>query len=360
MLPHQGKDGVAKSIQFDIVVNIDDDSQKRRWDRFRVQLADSDLPPGSMRTQSTPSTPSSPLRSKSPRRVKFASIIPIHGADRRFLAAPGDSHIISQLPASESAEPLISPSPIKNLCRLLQKGKGTTCDCYGSITDTSRKFNLYSQLCHPETFIAVQLRRVLEEQKRCTWRFDYPERLKVALALSYSVFHHYNTPWLAKIITADDVLFFREDLTQKKCASGYLDRPLLTKRLPTRLASVTSASALHTVEPNFVTTRRINWTLLSLGFLLIQIIMGSNVDELEITSEADLDCLLEKQAKATELSVSRQVMTNGGPNYSAAAKWCLDNFLNGASLEDENFCQEFHGEVIDRLEEDLRHQSIKF
>lgn len=360
MSPDQGQDGVAKSLQFDIVVNMDNQIQTKRWDRIRVQLADSCLPSGLTKTFSPPSTRSSSLRSKSPRRVKFASMISNQKPDRHVLTVPGDSHIPSHLPALEPAKLLIPPTPVKNLCRLLREGKGNTCDCYGSITNTSRKFNLYAQRCHPETQIAVQLRKVLEEQKSRTRRFDYPDRLKVALALSYSVFHHYNTPWLAKIITADDVLFFREDSTQSTCASGYLNKPLLTKKLLTPMASVTSASAKQTEEQSFVITRRINWTLLSLGFLLIQIIMGSNVDELEITSEADLDCLLEKQLKATELSVSRRVMTNGGPNYSAAAKWCLDNFLNGASLEDEDFCQKFHGEVIDRLEQDLKHQSIKF
>lgn len=355
----QGQDGVAKTLQFDIVINIDDQIQTQRWDRVRVQLADSDLSPGTTKTLSPPSTPSSSLRSKSPRRVKFASIFPIQVSDRNVFAVPGDGHISSRLPALAPGKPLTPPTPISNLCSLLQKGKGATCDCYGSITDTSRKFNLYAQRCHPETSIAVQLRRVLEEQKRCTRRFDYPERLKVALALSYSVFHHYNTPWLAKIITTDDVLFFREESTQT-CASGYLDRPLLAKQLPSRLASGTSVSARATAEPYLVTARRINWTLLSLGFLLIQIIMGSTVEELEITSETDLDRLLEKQAKASELSEGRYVLINGGPNYAAAAKWCLDNFLNGASLDDENFCREFHGEVIDRLETDLKHQSIKF
>lgn len=353
----QGEDGVAKTLQFDIVINIDDQIQKQRWDRVRVRLADSDFPP--TKTLSPPSTTSSSTRSKSPRKVKFASILPIHVSDRDTFAVPGDGNISPRLPALESGNPLTPPTPIRNLCSLLQKGKGITCDCYGSITDTSRKFNLYAQRCHPETSIAVQLRRVLEEQKRCTRRFDYPERLKVALALSYSVFHHYNTPWLANIITTDDVLFFREESTQT-CASGYLDRPLLAKQLPSRLASGTSVSARATAEPYLVTARRINWTLLSLGFLLIQIIMGSTVEELEITSETDLDCLLEKQAKASELSEGRYVLINGGPNYAAAAKWCLDNFLNGASLNDENFCREFHGEVIDRLETDLKHQSIRF
>lgn len=353
----QGQDGVAKSLRFDIAVNMDDQIQTKRWDRVRVQLADSDLPPDLNKSLSPTSLPSSQPRSKSPRRVKFTSILPSHVKCQDTPEILGNGHISSQVPVLQSGKSLIRPAPIKNLCRLLQNGKEATCDCYGSITDTSRKVNLYAQNCHPETSTVVQLRKVLEEKKRCTQAFEYPERLKVALALSYSVFHHYNTPWLAKIITADDVLFFREETTQAICTSNYLDKLLLAKQLPARPVL---ASACLTTEPNFVTTRRINWTLLSLGFLLVQIIMGSTIDELEVTSEADLDCLLEKQKKASELCGGRYVLTNGEPNCAAAAQWCLKNFLNGASLEDENFCQEFHGEVIERLETDLKHQSIRF
>ncbi|KAH8775529.1 hypothetical protein F5883DRAFT_546234 [Diaporthe sp. PMI_573] len=361
MSPDQGQDRVAKSLQFDIVVNMDNQIQKQRWDRVRVRLADNDLPLGPIKPLSPPSTPSSPQRSKSPRRVKFASIIPGHVSDINILTVPGDGNTRSQLPASKSGTPLVPPIPIKSLCRLLQKGKKTTTECYGSISDTSRKFNLFAQRCYPETFIAVQLRKVLEEQEHCsTPVFNYPERLKVALALSYSVFHHYNTPWLAKLMTADDVLLFRERSAQNTYVPGYLDKPLLTKQLSTRAAGACATSTSTCCTADFVTTRRINWTLLSLGFLLVQIIMGSTVDELEITSDTDLDDLLEKQAKASEISEGRYVLTNGGPNYAAAAQWCLNNFLNGASLEDEDFCREFHGEVIDRLETDLKHQSIKF
>lgn len=256
------------------------------------------------------------------------------------------------------------PAPIKNLCRLLRKGKEpeTNPECYGSINDTSRNFNVHAQRCLSETFIAVQLRKVLEEQKSCTRRFDYPERLKVALALSYSVSHDYNTPWLAKILIADDILFFRKEATQKMHISDYLGQPLLTKQVRTRTttACATSTSTCCTSEPYLVTTRQINWTILSLGFLLVQIIMGSTTDELQITNETDLNDMLEKQTKASELSEGRYVLTNGGPNYTAAVQWCLDNFLNGASLEDEEFCRDFHAEVIDRLETDLKHQSLKF
>lgn len=359
ILPDQGRDVVEKSLQFDIVVNMDDQVHTQRWDRVRVQLADSGLPPIPTELLSPPST-ISPPRSKSPRRVKFASIISSHFSDRNVLSGTGDGHVSSQLPVLKSAISLVSPTPIRNLCHILQADREPACDCYGSITDASRKFNLYAKRCHPQAYIAVQLRRVLEERKHFTQRFDYPERLKVALALSYSVLHHYNTPWLSKVITADDILFFREDPVQNTCSSNYLGKPLLTRQLPTQLASTASGSSYHTVDPNLVTTRQINWTLLSLGFLLIQVILGSTVDDLEITSEVDLECLLDKQAKASELSKGRHVLTNGGPNYAAAAQWCLNSFLNGASLDDEAFCQEFHGEVIDRLETDLKHQSIQF
>lgn len=355
----QEQDAIAKSLQFDIVVTMDDQIQAQRWirwDRIRVQLADTGFPPGPIKLHCSSSSLSSSPKPRSERRVKFAPVFDSHASDRTS-ALPSDEHISSQFPAFTSKSPLVPSNPITNLCRLLQKGKGAISDCYGSITDKSRKFNLYAQRCHPETSIAVQLRKILEEENQL---FDYPERLKVALLLSYSVFHHYNTPWLAKIITVDDVLFFRQQSTKNIHTSDFLDKPLLTKQLLTNKVSTTSASTYCAAKPHSSNTRRINWTLLSLGFLLIQIIMGSTVKDLDITSEMDFDCLLSKQEVASKLCEGRLMLMHGGLNYTEAARWCLKNFLNGASLEDEKFCHEFHAEVIDRLEVDLGHQTIKF
>lgn len=356
----QEQDAIAKSLQFDIVVTMDDQIHAqswKRWDRIRVQLADTDLSPDPTKLHG-PSSPLSPSpRPRFERRVKFAPVLDSHSSDRTILVLPDEEHISSQLPVHTSKSPLVPSNTITNLCRLLQKGKGAISDCYGSITDTSRKFNLYAQRCHPETSIAVQLRKILEEDNQV---FDYPERLKVALLLSYSVFHHYNTPWLAKIITVDDILFFRQQSTKDIHASDFLDKPLLTKQLLTNQVSTTSASTYCTAKPHSSNSRRINWTLLSLAFLLIQIIMGSTVKDLDITSEMDFDCLLSKQEVASKLCEGRLMLMHGGLNYTAAARWCLKNFLNGASLEDEKFCHEFHAEVIDRLEVDLGHQTIEF
>lgn len=74
----------------------------------------------------------------------------------------------------------------------------------------------------------------------------------------------------------------------------------------------------------------------------------------------DMNHLLEKQTTASQLNRSGEMLINGGPNYAAAVQWCLDNFFNGTSLDDETFCHEFYGEVIARLEADTKHQSLRF
>lgn len=119
------------------------------------------------------------------------------------------------------------------------------------------------------------------------------------------------------------------------------------------------SSSANAAEQNHMATSSCNMTLLSLGFLLIQVIMGSPIEHLEITEGMDLDCLLEKQANASRLCESGRMLISGGRNYAAAAQWCLDNVFNRASLEDEKFCHEFCSEVISRLETDMGYQSLK-
>ena len=254
----------------------------------------------------------------------------------------------SQVPVLTPETALIPPTPIKNLCCLLQRGKESASGCYGSITDTSREFNLYAQRCHSKTNIAVHLRKILEEQKRCTWRFDYPERVKVALALSYSVFHHYNTPWLTKIITTDHVRLFREEPTQNMSTSNYLGQATVEKTVTNPAGECNLEFYVSNCRAVF-RDRQTN----HLDTLVARIPPNTNYPRQHCRRAGDHGRdrpRLEKQERASELSEGRHVLTNGGPNYAAAARWCLNSFLKGASLEDENFCREFHGEVVERLE----------
>jgi hypothetical protein len=52
--------------------------------------------------------------------------------------------------------------------------------------------------------------------------------------------------------------------------------------------------------------------------------------------------------------LSGELLTRGEINYITAVKWCLDNALEGAGLEDDGFCQKFYGAVVAKLEEDVK------
>lgn len=347
------EDQAARSLHFDIFVGGYGRGQTQHWDRVRVRLAEEDGPPDLSKSVCPPNTHQLPPPSK---KVKFASFLTSHISNRNTFAASGVSQSSLQPPSTCRSIPFPS-NPIRNLCQLLQKGKGPASDCYGFIADTSRKFNLHTEDGQLEDYTTVNLRERLEGRKQGPRRFEYPETLKVALALSFSVLHYYNTPWLAKIVTTEHVAFLCEEKAPDASAD-YMDRPFLAKQMFS--SSACASSIGPTKQPSPTTTRPVNLTLLSLGFLLIQIILGRTVEDLQIKDDADMKYFLEKQATASQLNGSGEMLINGGPNYAAAVQWCLDNFFNGASFEDEAFCYEFYGEVIARLETDAKHQYLGF
>lgn len=129
------EDKAARSLQFDIVFGAYGQQQTKLWNRVRIRLAEEGL-------QSQPSKPLPPTRSslkpwpKSPRKAHRARSAPFFTRTKS-----------NKDPVAIPMEIQNSPQPsllIKNLCQLLCKGKGTTSDCYGYITDMSNKFNLYN------------------------------------------------------------------------------------------------------------------------------------------------------------------------------------------------------------------------
>lgn len=172
--------------------------------------------------------------------------------------------------------------------------------------------------------------------------FEYPEKLRLALTLSTSVLHLYSTPWLAKIVTLDDVVFLRDDPSQVPLYSPF--RPFVAKAIP---ESVNSRPAAFSG-----TTRPMDLMFLSLGTLLIQIIIGRPIDAINMVGDTNIDSVLGMQAAANEFT--GPVMQSGGINYDAAVQWCLRNILGVASLEDDGFCQSFQQAVVSRLEADAK------
>lgn len=153
------EDQAARSLRFDIVVSINGQEHSQSWDRVRIQVAEKDIQPDLSKTPSPQHALPPPPRSKSPRRFKFASLPTRHTSDKNLVFAAGESQNPCRISVLAHESPPMKPAPIKNLCRILQKGKRTAFDCFGSITDMSRKFNLYAQDCHPENSTTEGSRR---------------------------------------------------------------------------------------------------------------------------------------------------------------------------------------------------------
>ena len=99
-----------------------------------------------------------------------------------------------------------------------------------------------------------------------------------------------------------------------------------------------------------------NLTVISLGVLLIQLIIGRVVEELDISRSTDMESILEKHEAASRLS--GEVTTSGGLNFATAVRWCLDTVLEVATLENDGFCQNFYGAVVAKLQDDAKYLAL--
>ncbi|KAH6987131.1 hypothetical protein EDB80DRAFT_589897 [Ilyonectria destructans] len=237
---------------------------------------------------------------------------------------------------------------VSNLCQVIPRWrKGPAVSCYGYVTDTHRKFGLYPQENQLEPGTTVTLRQLLEGNMSES-QVGYVRKLKIALAISTSILHLYNTAWLTKMITLDDVLFFRgkEDVILSNVHS--LSRPFVAKNISEAKQSHVGQSQQDT----FTQQRPINLMVLSLGVLLIQVIIGKAIETLDMTECMDLDAILATNQAGK--SFNGQILESGGINYTTVVDWCLNTVFSTGGLENENVSQNFYVEVVARLEEDVK------
>lgn len=341
---HPGEeDTTARTLDFSIMVGTSLQRDFELWDRICIRPSKTDT---ATPRAISPSRPAGVLKSRP--RVRWAlseSTTPLEMSSLTSMAGSQNrSHSLSQGYNRQ-------PSAIKNLCQTIQKGKGAaTTDCYGYISHASCKFklNLHHIPCASRDSCVVTLRAVLAGQACDLEQFTYIERLKVALALSHSVTHLHQTPWISEILTSETITFFGE--RRGSDLGSYLfslDCPFLEK------ASVTCNSSAERCQQSSPWFRPI---ILSLGLLLIQIITGGYIDDLAVTKDMTEEGLLAMKAQAFRTMAF--VLQKGGPGYWAAIEWCLTNAYSIAGLENEEFGHNFQESVIARLENDLSLQGL--
>ncbi|CAM1503061.1 Fc.00g078370.m01.CDS01 [Cosmosporella sp. VM-42] len=358
LVPSDPEDEAAKDFKFHVVfgsygnstsgTNTKPDGNTpppARWDSFHVQLAEFDskpltLPPSSIPTPST--------SQKQPRRVRWSpslSLKPIKGTGLSTTQTlVEESKSLGAMPTTNLVYP---PSTVSNLCQaVLSWNSKSATGCYGYIGDVHRKFGLYPRQCHIELQTRVTLRQMLQKEK-----LDIPfsEKLGVALAISVSVLHLHKTSWLSQVLSLDDIVFLREDNCILPSQADPQYRPFIVRSLLDE--SKNSAERLKSSQGSMV-SRPINLTVLSLGALLIQLIIGKVIDDLDMTGVTDMNSVLAKNEIGSQLRGS--ILESGSGNYSAAVKWCFDSVLSIAGLDNVDFCQTLYAEVIARLEEDIK------
>ncbi|KAK6950789.1 hypothetical protein Daesc_007314 [Daldinia eschscholtzii] len=233
-----------------------------------------------------------------------------------------------------------------SLCQFLQIHFSHDLPYLGFILHGGNKFGLYHSFKPLNVETKVTLRQAIDGSQTNLPPFHYPERVRIALALSLSVLHLYDTPWLANVIELDDIVFFQTNSPTLPCNySPY--RPFVTKR-----HTLGGVPRITPKGKSSNTPKLINYNILSLGALLTQLVIGRVVEELVITDDMDISSVVSKREILSQLADS--VLENGGMNYLAVVKWCFENIHNAANMQNDRFCQDFFEAVVVRLEEDVK------
>lgn len=343
---------VAKAFRFEVV--FDTSRTPREWSRAQLRL--DDPAPSSAGNRSTQQVAGAPTMTRKRKRLAW-DLSSRLSSNQHKTTTPSALGILAQwsgaIPTSfvtGMSRPR-SLSKVSNLCQVLHEEREplSNSDCYGYIADAGkRSFELHPSFERPSKFShTYTLREVLSGFDDVQWKdrhpFGYEERLHLALTLASSVLQTYNTPWLTRIVTLDDIVFFwgeSNETSSQKSHAPY--RPFVKRLLPWTSDGFPAGSEKI--------PQMVNMTVLSLGALLVQIITGGVEDSLKITGTVDYRRVLAQHNNARQLEA--KVIENGGPNYAKVVNWCFDNAIGLAGFQNEKFCQEFYEVVIATLEQD--------
>lgn len=254
------------------------------------------------------------------------------------------SAALSSLPSTtKSNAGLPNLEPILNLCESIQKGqKQKRTECYGFIADEQsqkiKSYNIYPVAPrdgeHQESWLTVSLTQALQRTNNAP-PLSYKDKIRLAVVISTSVLQLFNTPWLPHTLSTDDILFIRKE-------REYLyDNAFVMKRIPEtdKAAAVYGSSSI-----------RRNPTLLSLGFILIELLLGQS---LQAQGHVSAGFDLEEYYIAAQSLLPR--VRHESMNYFSAVSRCLDGELHQhpVGLDEQDLRQSVYSGVVALLKKDL-------
>ncbi|CZR47371.1 uncharacterized protein FPRO_08745 [Fusarium proliferatum ET1] len=259
-----------------------------------------------------------------------------------IMTRPATDFAYIKCPEESSVRPTISPL---NLCLTLQKAHQERPACYGHLIDKEHSHRHF-QVCPLGTVVnsdgwsIVTLEDVLEGKRGLRPLISLAEKVKLALVIASSVLQLSKTPWLPEAITSKNVHFFRRGNTLS------YEHPFIQRRLPEcplKRVSHTSESTNYSISSNV--------TLLALGMLLLEIILGCSLNQLRLPDEKspdnDNDGLIQDLTVANRMLEQRVALIS--PAYKAVVERCI-GCMESKGLEDDGFRQTVYNGVVMELE----------
>ncbi|KAK3299875.1 uncharacterized protein B0H64DRAFT_379334 [Chaetomium fimeti] len=244
-----------------------------------------------------------------------------------------------------------------DLCKKLSETqKQATSDIYGILVDyhpqpsRTMRYSISPAPCIEESraWSVVSLRDILEQTNRVPPLY-LRDRVRLAVTISSSVLQLHGTPWLPHILTSRHIFFLQ---TNDALTGTTYCRPVLLRHFPGGEAQPPEAGP--TIDGGY----RYNPTLLSLGCLLIEVLLGQPLHspQASTASRPDTGVNLLSDRDAAE-GLLPEVKRMSESCYTAVVN-CID--IEGelhrswCGLEDWDLCHEVYSRVVVLLEEEAK------
>jgi hypothetical protein len=241
---------------------------------------------------------------------------------------------------------------ILNLCPAITKFQQSKSVCAGYLLDNlKRKYGIYpldTRACdNNEIWSAHTLRQVFTKGAGLEWRLMQHAQFKLAVDMASSVLQLYKTPWLSDDWSSDDVYFVHRPGAP---LSSTYQHAFIYRRISSAVSTQESLS-----RPLMRTIIR-NQTLFNLGVLLIELVYGKSIEDLQTDDDRDCQGALGPMWHTVE-RLAGSIALEAGELYSDAVQRCIrcDFVRNHSSLQDHDFQQAVFDGVVIPLQKTLQY-----
>jgi hypothetical protein len=247
------------------------------------------------------------------------------------------------------------PTQIPDLCEAIAKLQLAPNDaCAGYLLDSLKRrqgiYPLDVPVCQhdQQKWSAYTLREVLTKRAGFNRRLMQHDKFKVAVDLASSVLQLYKTPWLKDEWSDNDVYFVHRPGAP---SSTIYQHPFIYQKFSSTgpsPCSIAQAPARRVIR---------NQTLFTLGVLLIELLYGSSIEDLQTPHDLDSEGTPGAVWCTAERLINEEIELEAGPLYSDAVRRCVRCDFNkkNFSLDDEEFQQAVYEGVVAPLEKTLKH-----